>query len=104
MTKDSRAANQIRSEPIPPTPAHDDTPTAGSDQPDTAANDVVPAQGQDRPQAGVPEAGVTDLTPAPGTSEGFPAVEGAHVPDVGRDGAEIDTDERPLPGRTTDSR
>ncbi|PZS30849.1 MAG: hypothetical protein DLM59_10740 [Pseudonocardiales bacterium] len=104
MTEDSWAANQIRSEPIPPTPAHVESPSAGTDQPDTAADDGRPAEGQDRPQAGVPEDGVTDLTPAPGTSEGLPAVEGTYVPDVGPGGADVDTDEPPLPGRGRDAR
>jgi len=103
MTEDSRAANQIRSEPIPPTPAHDDTPSTGSHQPETVARGGRTEE-PDRAQAGVPAAGVTDLTPAPGTSEGAPAVEGVYVPDVGPGADDVDTAERPLPGRTTQSR
>jgi hypothetical protein len=104
MTEDSWTANQIRSEPTPPSPAHDDSPSTGTEQPDKVARDGSRIDEPDGTQAGVPEAGVTDLTPAPGTSESFPAVEGAYAPDVGPGGADLDTDQRPLPGRTTDSR
>jgi hypothetical protein len=47
---------------------------------------------------------VPDVTPAIGTSEAFSPVEGAYLPDVGPGGADIDTDERPLPGRTREAR
>lgn len=113
MTEDSRAANQIRSEPMPPSPAHSDTPTAPTGQPDTAAQlsanakgamgDAGQAAGPDTSQAGVPERAVTDVTPAPGTSETARPVEGVYVPDAGPGGDDMDTGERPQPGRPTGS-
>lgn len=103
MTEDSRAANQVRDEPIAPTPAHDGTPGTATDQPDTSAEGTHEGA-REQAQAGVPERGVTDVTAAPGTSEALPPVEGVHVPDTGPGGADFDTDQSPLPGRTTDSR
>ena len=101
----SRATNQPRAEPVPPTPAHDDMPSAASGDPDTATDVTTPRQAAaDRPQAGVPERAVTDVTPAPGTSEATPAAEAVHTPDVGPGGAQFDTDEPAVPNRNTGSR
>ncbi|MDQ6876054.1 MAG: hypothetical protein M3042_13465 [Actinomycetota bacterium] len=101
----SRAANQPRTEPVPPGPAHTDMPASGTDQPDAAG---VPAQSPDSsatdPQAGVPERSVTDVTPAPGTSEEMAPIEGVHTPEVGPGGEQFDTAEPAVPNRTTDSR
>ncbi len=100
-----RAANQIHDEPIPPTPAHGDMPSADSEQPDVAADDdSSPAAAggagadelqlganPDRPQAGVPDGTATDKTPALGTSEELEPVQGVHTPGIGPGGADMDT-------------
>jgi len=98
----SRAANQIRDEPIPPSPADDETPAADSNTLDaTGASGGVPPAGTDpdRAQAGAPDNTVTDLTPALGTSETMEPIQGVHTPDVGSSGEQIDTDERAHRGR-----
>lgn len=101
----SRAANQPRAEPVPPGPGHVDMPASGSDQPDAAGG---PAEVGDTTataaQAGVPERTVTDVTPAPGTSEAMAPVEGVHTPDAGPGGEQFDTAAPAVPNRTTDSR
>lgn len=100
----SRAANQLRAESMPATPADEDTPATSTDQPDAAADDglaVGPAPSQ---QAGVADDTTTSLTPATGTSESMAPVEGIHRPDVGPGGEQLDTAERPAPNRTTGSR
>lgn len=90
----SRAANQVRDEPIAPGPADEEMPAAHRTQPDTATDDIgsEPAGTEpERPQAGVPEDTVTDVTPAPGTSEELRPVQGVHTPDVGPGGEQVDT-------------
>ncbi len=103
MTEDSWAANQLRVEPIQPTPAHDHTPTTGTDQANAAA-EAPGAEPATQPQAGVPDGAVTDVTPAPGTSEAMRAVDGAYLTEAGPGGADFDTDERPVPGRPQEPR
>jgi hypothetical protein len=55
---------------------------------------------QERSGAGeVPENTAPDVTAAPGTAEELPPVQGVHMPDDGPGGSDIDTAERPVPGR-----
>ncbi len=111
----SRAANQAREEPVLTTPAHDKTPSTQIGQPDSSAETELAdteiasvgasAETRSEPdQAGVPGRTVTDVTAAPGTSEGMAPVQGVHTPDAGPGGAQFDTDQPPVPGRTTGSR
>ncbi|MGI8613751.1 MAG: hypothetical protein ACR2KL_07420 [Nocardioidaceae bacterium] len=121
----SRAANQAREEPVLTTPAHDKTPSTQIGQPDSSADTELAdteladteladteiasvgasAETRSEPdQAGVPGRTVTDVTAAPGTSEGMAPVQGVHTPDAGPGGAQFDTDQPPVPGRTTGSR
>lgn len=76
----SRAANQPQAEPVPPRGNEDAVPTADTNQPDSAGAASATTQQADRPQAGVPESTVTDTTPALGTSEAMPPVQGQHTP------------------------
>ncbi|MGB9376977.1 MAG: hypothetical protein WCB04_05615 [Mycobacteriales bacterium] len=89
----SRAANQVRNEHIPPRGVDDELPSSGRNQPDSVAEGAAPGMHSDRPQAGVPDTTVTDTTPAPGTSEAMPPVQGTHTPDVGPGGDDLDTDD-----------
>lgn len=72
----SRTANQVRDEPIPPSPADDETPAADSSAPDAPGDGTSTGQDPDRPQAGAPDSTVTDPTPALGTSEAMEPVQG----------------------------
>ncbi|MFN2497222.1 MAG: hypothetical protein ABR608_15180, partial [Pseudonocardiaceae bacterium] len=92
----SRAANQVRSEPIAPRGVDDDVPAADTNQLDTASDEssrpAAAVSEPDRPQAGAPEETVTDPTPALGTSEAMQPVQGEHTSDIGPGGGDIDTD------------
>jgi len=57
----------------------------------------------ERGPAGAPPGTVPEVPPAPGTSEELPPV-APHTPDVGPDGADLDTSERPVPGRIATER
>lgn len=98
----SRAANQIRAEPTPPSEADEEMPAADSDQPDAPVgtrDGTAADRDPDRPQAGVPESTVTDPTPTLGTSEEMEPVQGVHTPDVGPGGDQIDTEDHAHRGR-----
>ncbi len=112
----SRAANQTRSEPVLTSPAHDLTPSTKPGQADAAGGSElrhseiagVADSAQSRPGGDQGDVGderaVTDIAAAPGTSESMVPVQGVHTPDAGPGGAQFDTDQPGVPGRTTGSR
>lgn len=120
----SRSANQPAApDPalVPPSPAHADSPGAATGEPDhPAAGADHPAAGADRPAAGAgtpgspaggepeqvggPQRSLPDVPSAPGTSAAAAPVEGVHTPAVGPGGRDVDTADRPVPGRTAQSR
>ena len=86
MTEEWSSSNQARAEPMPPTPAHGETP--GTSAPGPSAPDAQ----------GVP---VPSDVPAEGTSEGAEPVDGVRVNAIAPEGhADGETDQR-MPPTTT---
>jgi len=113
----SRSANQPHApDPalVPPSPAHAGSPGAATGEPDhPAAGPDHPAAGPGKPgspaggepeQVGAPQRSLPDVPSAPGTSAAAAPVEGVHTPAVGPGGRDVDTADRPVPGRTAQSR
>lgn len=106
-------AGRLRPAPVPPSPAANDTPSSSTES-ETPANDPGDAEAGARTAPRDDDAGQTevggetdtsfDLPPALGTSEGMEPVQGVHRPDVGPGADDFDTAERPVPGRTSQSR